>query len=430
MADEKPQGENLKKGAPKAAGFDAKPPSRSDAKNIVEQRRAEQPKTRVTKVSSTKSPPKRVTPKSKSKTKVSTRKPSGVKKKSGKGVARKKKSKKKKKAKVTVQISLPALIVAVVIVAVIIGLLLAWQITGFRVFPVVKQQTTTSITVEPGMTARQISKLLEEEGVVANAKDFERYSKNGEIATKLQLGTHTFEPNLSHAEIGEILVSNPSTTAQTIIIYDGYTIDEIDQMLATRNFIQTGDFKQAAKQVAEERGLPFDEGWFLSGTYPLTKDVYALARTMQDALHEVIRPHLVNLEDLDITVAQMVIIASMIQRETNTVAQMPPIAGIIYNRLKANMTLGIDATIRYGLDAWNRALTTKDLNSNNPYNTRKIKGLPPTGIGCPSSAALEAALNPAVHDYFYYLHDATGEIHFAKNYDEHKDNIAKYLPNR
>lgn len=466
---EKNKADTLQTPPPKSSqAFNATPPSRSDAKNIVEQRKkAQQAKARVvaTPPAATKkkppakkgvvtpptkktpvkkivtpskkqtptkkgiTPSKKKTPTKKSVTKIKAkahppvRKPSTTKKKPKKKTVKKR----RKKSSTKIQIPLSTFIIAVVVLALVIGSLLAWQIMGVRIPPLGHQRATTSITVEPGMTARKIAQLLEKEGVVDSAKDFERYVEKDEIATKLQPGTHAFEPNLSHVEIGEILLANGSSAESTIMVYAGYTIDEIDAVLANKKLLKAGEFKKAAAQVIKDRGLPFAEGWFLSGSYPIEANAYTLAVAMQDALNAVIRPHLVRLEDLDITITQMVIVASMIQRETNVVDQMPLIAGVIYNRLKANMPLGIDATTRYGLDAWGRELTAKDLNSDNPYNTRRTVGLPPTGIGAPSPSALEAALNPAVHNYFYYVHDLSGEIHLATTYVEHKENIAKHL---
>jgi UPF0755 protein len=91
------------------------------------------------------------------------------------------------------------------------------------------------------------------------------------------------------------------------------------------------------------------------------------------------------------------------------------------------MPLGIDATLRYALDAWDRSLTSAELNGDNPYNTRRVKGMPPTGIGCPSSAAIDAAMRPAEHHWYYYLHDNSGDIHFAQTYEEHLQNRDQYL---
>ena len=116
----------------------------------------------------------------------------------------------------------------------------------------------------------------------------------------------------------------------------------------------------------------------------------------------------------------------MIQRETNNQDEMPQIAGIIYNRLAANMPLGIDATTRYELNDWKNPLKEADLEAQTPYNTRRKTGLPPTGIGAPGKAALEAAIRPAENNWYYYLHGSDSQIRYAVTYDEHKENIKKY----
>ena len=115
------------------------------------------------------------------------------------------------------------------------------------------------------------------------------------------------------------------------------------------------------------------------------------------------------------------------QRETNDIGQMDAIAGVIYNRLRSDMSIGIDASLRYRFDAWDRQLDEAELNSSDPYNVRRVRGLPPTGIGSPSPAAIRAAMRPASHDWLYYIHDQEGNLHFAETYAGHQDNIEKFF---
>ncbi|PKL28591.1 MAG: endolytic transglycosylase MltG [Spirochaetae bacterium HGW-Spirochaetae-2] len=441
-----------------ALGFDAPPPSRTDAQHLVEERHKQKAseskaKTQVVATASTKSQAK-ANPDSGSKsttvhharsTKTSpqARKatPKIPRKPSDKDTARKKPVKKGSKKKATrkesfkIQISLPVFIVLVIVFALLAGSFIALQLFGFKNSPLLVREanspTAATLTIEVGMSARRISRMLEEAGVVADAKVFERYLEVEGSTTSLQPGTYLFEPGLSHALIAERLVNPPrAAIGQSVLVYDGFTLEEIDAQLVARGLADEGDFLLAARTLAFERGLPFAEGWFLSGTYmvPPNGDVpIGLAIAMQDALNEAIRPYLIVLEDLDISVSQAVVIASMIQRETKDVIQMPMISGVIHNRLKATMPLGIDATLRYGLDAWNRDLTQAEYTANHPYNTRNREGLPPSGIGAPSPAALDAAMNPSSHKWYYYIHDAQGNIHFAQTYDGHKENIDKYL---
>jgi len=112
-------------------------------------------------------------------------------------------------------------------------------------------------------------------------------------------------------------------------------------------------------------------------------------------------------------------VASLIEKEVSVPDERPLVAAVIYNRLEKKMTLGVDATVRYALDKWTGELTSEDLEVDSPYNTRVVKGLPPTPISNPGVAALEAALEPAEVDYLYYvLSDTEGNHFFTADYDE------------
>ena len=121
-------------------------------------------------------------------------------------------------------------------------------------------------------------------------------------------------------------------------------------------------------------------------------------------------------------------IASMIQGEVSVPSENKLVAAVIYNRLRAGMTLGIDATLRYGLDIPpNRAITQSELASDNPYNTRKFTGLPPTPIGNPGLAAIQAAAHPANVDYLYFVRMPDHKHHyFTTNYQDFLQHEAQY----
>jgi UPF0755 protein len=109
----------------------------------------------------------------------------------------------------------------------------------------------------------------------------------------------------------------------------------------------------------------------------------------------------------------VLVVASMIERETAAARERPLVAAVIYNRLKRGMPLGIDATIRYGLGVeGTRPLTRKHLRSDSPYNTRRFAGLPPTPIGNPGLASIRAAARPSKVDYLYYVRKPDGVHHF------------------
>lgn len=127
-------------------------------------------------------------------------------------------------------------------------------------------------------------------------------------------------------------------------------------------------------------------------------------------------------------------IASLIAREAAGTNDMKLISGIIWNRLNKDMPLQIDATMQYTLGkkengSWWGGINIAEKQSDSPYNSYKNKGLPPTPICSPNIDAIEAALNPEETDCIFYLHDSDEQIHCAKTYAEHKQNIEKYLKN-
>ncbi len=127
------------------------------------------------------------------------------------------------------------------------------------------------------------------------------------------------------------------------------------------------------------------------------------------------------------TKADIVTMASLVEREAHGTDDRAMIAGILWNRLSRGMRLQVDATAAYAAAVPESELTTAMLQSSSPYNTYRHGGLPPGPIGNPGRASLEAALHPAETPYLYYLHDGRGSIHYAKTYAEHQKNVAKYL---
>ena len=124
----------------------------------------------------------------------------------------------------------------------------------------------------------------------------------------------------------------------------------------------------------------------------------------------------------------VLIIASMVERETALPRERKLIAGVIYNRLKQSIPLGIDATIRYQLDNWQRPLRMSELERDTPYTTRLHQGLPPTPIGNPGLDSIKAAANPAKTKYLFFVvkPGGDGSHAFSETLDEFNRDVAKY----
>jgi len=180
---------------------------------------------------------------------------------------------------------------------------------------------------------------------------------------------------------------------------------------------------------------PGAEGFLYPNTYQFVKknlDAKTIIHTMLDQFDkEATSLDLVaGAKKLGYTPYQIVIIASMIEREAQIDSERPLVASVIYNRLAANTALGIDATLLYDDPTPDGSLSTPDLQTDTPYNTRINAGLPPTPIASPGEKSLEAALHPAQTNYFYYVAcppDGVGRQRFAVTYQQHLRNVKECL---
>jgi UPF0755 protein len=126
----------------------------------------------------------------------------------------------------------------------------------------------------------------------------------------------------------------------------------------------------------------------------------------------------------------LIVLASLVQREAADEEEMPIIAGVIWNRWLNDMKFEIDATVQYVLGGpgdWWPKIKPEDYKADSPYNTYLHEGRPPTPICNPGLAAIDAVIHSEDSEYLYYLHDEEGQIHLAKTYEEHLENIEKYL---
>ena len=139
-------------------------------------------------------------------------------------------------------------------------------------------------------------------------------------------------------------------------------------------------------------------------------------------------------EDLEnrsgLSFEKAIVLASIIERETKTDQERPVVSGILIKRLNSGWPLQTDAAVQYAVGTskeWWPILTLDNLSAGSPYNTYKYQGLPPTPIASPGLSSIRGVLNPTESEYWYYIHDTKGQIHYAETLEEHNTNIARYL---
>lgn len=204
-----------------------------------------------------------------------------------------------------------------------------------------------------------------------------------------------------------------------------------------RNFNNLSDWAFLPKQAQGNL-----QGFLYPDTYRFFKNITDRSQTTaQEAGEDVIKKLLNNFKaklpadaeikakEQGLSLYQAVILASIVEKEANNFPnEKATIAGIFYNRLNIGMPLQSDATVNYATGKSEASPSLVDLEINSPYNTYKHKGLPPTPICNPSTASINAVLNPVDSEYLYYLHDQkTGQPYYAQTHEEHIQNKFKYL---
>ena len=240
-----------------------------------------------------------------------------------------------------------------------------------------------------------------------------------------------------------VVTTAPKPTILRILFPEGFTrkemvkrVAEVRQIAKTKRKVTpklSGNTYAVASKAAKvpapfrkhARGI---EGFLFPATYEFTPKT-----TSKQLVEDQIEHFNTNWEKVDqrfaktkqLTPYDVLIIASMVEKETIAPDERPKVAAVIYNRLKAGMTLGIDATLRYGLDIPpTESIRQSQLDSNNPYNTRKLTGLPPTPIANPGLASMQAAAHPAKVDYLFFARKPDKVHHF---FTADEDEFLRYL---
>ena len=285
-------------------------------------------------------------------------------------------------------------------------------------------QEETVFRVESGSGLSSIATRLEEQGLISNRFVFQLGGRALERTTNIKAGDFRIPAGASMADIlTELTEGNPIRYAVTIP--EGWTAWEAIQRLNSDSNL-----------VGEVTTLP-PEGSILPGSYDyMPGDTrQSVLDKMQTAMTEALAD-VWNSRQADLpleTPEQLLVLASIVEKETGVATERPQVAAVFVNRLKEGMRLQSDPTIIYGItkgqSTLGRGLRRSEIEAQTPYNTYQIDGLPPTPIANPGIESLRAVANPDSHDYLYFVAKGAtpSEGHvFAESYSEHQDNVARY----
>jgi UPF0755 protein len=292
-------------------------------------------------------------------------------------------------------------------------------------------ESRVSVEIPVGASLSTIATLLEDRELIRDGWAFQWFIRWKHLASKLQAGDYIIQRNLTFSEIAEILQHGKSEEVR-ITIPEGSTIAQIDALLAKKLLIEPGEFIACTNFCDLGFRISSLEGYLFPSTYfenPKTFTSKKFIQRLYNTFQQQTKPLMRKIQESGRTLNETVIVASMIEREAfgDDLEEKQEIADVIWKRLDERIHLGIDATTRYELNEWKRPLYTEDFDSDSPYNTRRNLGLPPTAISNPGLDSLKAAANPISTEYYYYLHDNTGQVHFGRTLEEHNANKRKYL---
>jgi UPF0755 protein len=302
-----------------------------------------------------------------------------------------------------------------------------------------------NFTVNAGETIYSLAARLESQGFITSASVFTWYAeRQGEIV--LTPGYYQLQPKDSMGNILDVLETPPEQTYTKVLFREGLTLTQIASQLqktvprlSGEKLLQAAASGQFRSQFQPE-GVTSMEGLLFPDTYQVAgnEDEASVVRRMVQLMDRVALKEGIDLapEKVGFSPYQVLVVASIIEREAKVDEDYPLIAQVIYNRLRANVPLQIDATLYYNQDPNLPFEQLKALDT--PWNTYKYPGLPPTPIAAPSRKSIQAALNPAPNPdpaqcpngkpcgwLFYVLADASGKHAFATNLADHEANIAK-----
>jgi len=292
-------------------------------------------------------------------------------------------------------------------------------------------------TVPKGAHARKLGEPLKESGIIDNSEDFVTYIKLSKEGSCIKAGNFSLNRSMTPQKILETLCGTPLADDKAFTVLEGWRIKEIDDALSKEGWIKSGEYRTAVENpsvFSADFPLPKDtlEGYLYPETYMLSPHQFTVQAFVQRQLDTLNKnfysPNKDAIQTSKRSFHEIIIMASMLEREEPTPKQRPMVAGIIWKRLDNSWNLGIDATSRYTLDVWNdrKAFLQKLRDPKDLYNTRLRPGLPPTPIGNASTSAMDAALRPTDSDFWYYLHDAKKILRPSKNAREHERKRKKY----
>jgi UPF0755 protein len=329
--------------------------------------------------------------------------------------------------------------IAVTVALVVVALLGAVAVAGslrWALSPALVSAPPAIFDVRPGVSLGLVARDLESRGLIRSSAAFTLLARYRQLDGALQVGEYELSAALAPGEILTRIVEG-RVVVYEVVIPEGLTAARVALRLEAAGLSDAADFSAFAFNPASAGSLGVEgatlEGYLFPDTYRLPRGlgVREVAEVLVDEFLEVWREIEPQARRQELSMLEVVTLASIIEKETAAPEERPLIASVFRNRLKRGMRLETDPTVIYGISDFDGNLRRRDLeNAANPYNTYQIPGLPPGPIANPGADALRAAVNPAESDYLFFVSRNDGTHVFSKTYSEHVRAVDQYQRKR
>lgn len=326
----------------------------------------------------------------------------------------------------------------VLIVSVAVAATLIYRhLTQLLTLPI-SHQSEQLFTIEKGTSSKQFSELLLQQGLIDKKIWGLPYLFKLHPEYTLKAGTFSLK-NINNLEQLLLLIHSGKEAQFSLTLPEGTTFQQWKATLAEAPHLQHSLKDKSEAEIYQLLDLPKEavkvgklEGWLYPDTYYYTANSsdLALLKRAADKMQKTLQQAWAQ-RDKSLPLKseyELLILASIIEKESAVAAERPQIASVFVNRLKRGIKLQTDPTVIYGMgEHYQGNIRKQDLNEATPYNTYIIEGLPPTPIAMPDQSSLEAAANPADTDYLYFVADGSGGHKFSRSLNEHNRAVQQYL---
>ena len=301
-----------------------------------------------------------------------------------------------------------------------------------------------TVSIKDGDGARKIADELQEAGVIQSARLFRVLVAFMGIENELIAGDYEFDKGTVTLTAIE-RIHNGITAPVMVTIPEGLRVEEVANLLDEKGVVSKDDFMKAARAdhsepfLANGAGGGDLQGYLFPATYGFSRNVSGeeavqqMLKAFNDRVVTEVEPELAT---SGLTLDQVIILASIVEREAVKPEERPLIASVFINRMKLGIPLQADPTVQYALandpknvalyGYWKKALSLADLQVDSPYNTYVNPGLPPGPIACPGLDSIRAVLRPARTNYLFFVAKDDGSHAFAETMEEHLQNVQRY----